>query len=133
MTEEDAKNYLMRVQYAPRDIAMLDEDYRWACNGIERIKALWSCACPPSALAALERYAKQTAAKRNEFLLLQKEAAARIDRVPDARLRDILSMRYLQGEKMETIALALCYEARYVARLHKKALAAFAAVEHDAR
>ena len=130
MTEEDAKNYLMRVQYSPRDIALLDEEYRWACNGIERIKALWSCACPPSALAAVERYAKRIAAKRNVLLRLQKEAAARIDRVPDARLRDILSMRYLQGEELKTIASALCYEARYVARLHKKALAAFADAEH---
>lgn len=64
----------------------------------------------------LERYAR-----------LACEIEAQIDRVDDARLRDLLRWRYLNGWAWERVAEAMHYERRQVFRLHNRALRAFAA------
>ena len=42
--------------------------------------------------------------------------------VQDERLRDILRRRYIDGDRMEKIAVDLCLDYRWVQRLHAKAL-----------
>lgn len=73
-----------------------------------------------------KRYAKRVTVKRDALLRFREEAAARIERLPDVRFREILKSRYLEGDTWEWIAGGLCYDVRHVQRLHKRALAAMA-------
>ena len=124
MTEEEACLYLTRVRDAKRDIALLEEDYRWACDGIERLKRIQIHGNLSASIANTKRYAKRVTVKRDALLRFREEAAARIERLPDERFRKILKERYLEGDTWEWIAGGMCYDVRYVHRLHKRAVAA---------
>ena len=122
MTEEETCLYLTRVRDAKRDIALLEADYRWACDGIERLKRIQI----HGKLAASIANTKRFTVKRDALLRFREEAAARIERLPDVRFREILKGRYLEGDTWEWIASWMGYDTRHVHRLHKRALAAMA-------
>jgi len=126
ITEEEACLYLTRVRDAKRDIALLVADYRWACDGIERLKQIQIHGNLAASIANTKRYAKRVTVKRDALLRFREEAAARIERLPDVRFREIFRCRYLEGDTWEWIAGGLCYDVRHVQRLHKRALAAVA-------
>ena len=126
MTEEEACLYLTRVCDAKRDIALLEADYRWACDGIERLKRIQIHGNLAASIANTKRYAKRVTVKRDALLRFREEAAARIERLPDVRFREILKSRYLEGDTWEWIASWMGYDTRHVHRLHKRALAAMA-------
>lgn len=98
MTEEEACLYLTRVRDAKRDIALLEADYRWACDGIERLKRIQIHGNLSASIANTKRYAKRVTVKRDALLRFREEAAARIERLPDERFRKILKERYLEGD-----------------------------------
>ena len=77
------------------------------------------------AIDRLKRYARNIDRKRKTARFVRKRASALIDRVPDARGREILRRRYMERETWEQIGVAIMYDTRYCARLCKKALSAF--------
>lgn len=58
----------------------------------------------------------------DEYVDLVRQAEAAIDRVPDARCRDVLRYRYLSGWTWEKIAEQMHYDERWVRHLHGLAL-----------
>lgn len=52
----------------------------------------------------------------------RKEIEGIIRAVEDSTLQTLLEYRYINGKKWEEIALLMCYDYRYVKKLHKKAL-----------
>ena len=125
MTSAEAKAYLTRARDAERDIVLLDDDCRWAMDNIAHLKRIQSHNDLAPAIDRLKHYARHVARKRPALIRLREEAAARIDRVPDARGREILRRRYMERETWELIGAAIMYDPHYCARLHKKALSAF--------
>ncbi len=65
MTEEEACLYLTRVRDAKRDIALLEADYRWACDGIERLKRIQIHGNLSASIANTKRYAKRVTGRRS--------------------------------------------------------------------
>ena len=64
-------------------------------------------------------------AKWDELIALRKEAEERIDNLKDGRYRAVLRRRYLQGRSFEEIAVDLCFDYRWIKRLHGRALTEF--------
>lgn len=126
MTSAEAKAYLTRARDAELDIVMLDDDCRWAMDNIAHLKRIQSHNDLAPAIDRLKHYARHVARKRPALIRLREEAAARIDRVPDARGREILRRRYMERQTWEQIGEALCYDVRYCSRLHNIALASAA-------
>lgn len=56
------------------------------------------------------------------MMATQREVVAVINAVPDARMREILSRRYISGQKFEEIAVTMNYDYRWITRLHGRAL-----------
>ena len=59
----------------------------------------------------------------DRLVSLRQTIEASIAAVQDERLRDILRRRYIDGDRMERIAVDLCLDYRWVRRLHARALA----------
>ena len=129
MTQEEAQAYLIRARDAPRDIAMLDTESQWVQDGIARLRKMQMRDEFTTAIASLKRYARNIDRKRKTAQFVRKRASALIDRVPDARGREILRRRYMERETWEQIGAAIMYDPHYCTRLCKKALSAFGACE----
>ena len=125
MTSAEAKAYLTRARDAERDIVLLDDDCRWAQDGIARLRKMQVRDEFTPAIDRLKHYARNIDRKRKTAQFVRKRASALIDRVPDARGREILRRRYMERETWEQIGAAIMYDPHYCARLHKKALSAF--------
>ena len=65
---------------------------------------------------------KQLANQRDRLVTLRQEIGMAIDSVPDARLRELLRLRYIDGLSFEQIAVRMNYSWRQVIRLHGAAL-----------
>ena len=52
----------------------------------------------------------------------RREIGAAIDTVPDARLQELLRLRYIEGMTWERVAVQIDYSYMQVCRLHGKAL-----------
>lgn len=61
--------------------------------------------------------------QRTELAQLRLEIGAAIASVSDARLRELLMLRYIDGRTWEQVAETMGYNARWVRRLHGHALA----------
>ena len=61
---------------------------------------------------------------------LKKKVEAAIEQVPDARAREILRLRYINGKRWEEIAVELNFNYRWVLRLHSEALKKLAIESH---
>lgn len=57
---------------------------------------------------------------------MKREAQAAIDRVEDARYRELLELYYIDRYTWEQVATTMGYDVRHVTRLHGEALQAFA-------
>lgn len=82
-------------------------------SGTDKSKAL-------DKLVELEQKYDRMAA---DYLTEYTEADRLIHSLEDAVLREVLERRYLLYQKWEEIAAAMCYDKRYIFKLHGKALA----------
>lgn len=126
MTSAEAKAYLTRARDVADDIRSCESEALWVMENIAHLKRIQSHNDLVPAIKTLTRYGRRIHACRHELIRLREEAAARIDRVPDARGREILRRRYMERQKWEQIGGALCYDVRYCSRLHNIALASAA-------
>lgn len=135
MTEmKQARNYLWRVRDAERELKLLEQEYEQAKSDILHLKAIQYDADKVSggkigdlsdAIAALEGYAERVNAKWDELIALRTEAEELIEQIADGRYREVLKRRYLWGQTLERIAVDLCFDYRWVKRLHGRAIVEF--------
>ncbi len=129
-----AKEYLWRVRNAARELKRLEEEYEQARNDILHIKGIsydgdrvsgGKIGDLSDAIAALEGYAQRLSAKWDELINLRETAKKLIDTLKDGRYREVLTLRYLDGQSWEQVAVTMGYTYRGVTGLHGKALKAF--------
>ena len=129
-----AKEYLWRVRDAALELERLEQEYEQARNDIMHLKGIaydgdrvsgGKIGDLSDAIATLERYAERVNAKWDELIALRQEAEAHIDALRDGRYREVLKRRYLRGQSLERIAVDLCFDYRWVKRLHSRALVEF--------
>ena len=70
----------------------------------------------------LVEFTKRIEEKTDRLYDIKCELDEAIESVPDARLRRLLKLRYIDFYTWEQIAEKMCYDLRWVHRLHKKAL-----------
>ena len=129
-----AKEYLWRVRNAARELKRLEEEYEQARNDILHIKGIsydgdrvsgGKIGDLSDAIAALEGYAQRLSAKWDELINLRETAKKLIDTLKDGRYREVLTLRYLDGQSWEQVAVTMGYTYRGVTGLHGKALKVF--------
>lgn len=126
MTSEEAKAYLIRARDAVHDIRSCESEAIWAMKNAAHLKRLQAGSDLAPAIKTLSRCGRRARIRRHALICLREAVATRIDRVPDARGREILRRRYMERQTWEQIGEALCYDVRYCSRLHNMALASAA-------
>ena len=129
-----AKEYLWRVRDAERELKQLEQAYTQARANILHLKGIAYDADKVTggkigdlsdAIAALEGYAQRLSAKWDELINLRETAKKLIDTLKDGRYREVLMLRYLDGQSWEQVAVTMGYTYRGVTGLHGKALKVF--------
>lgn len=135
MNNEEKKQYLRRYQAAKKRAKRIQEE----------IDALRSSETSPvglgdglphgSGTSDLSGYAarwdelvRELEAEKERQMVTYREIRQQIRMVPDATEREILSRRYLLGQRWEKISVEMNYDYRYVLKLHGKALLHFEVV-----
>ena len=129
-----AKEYLWRVRDAERELKQLEQAYTQARADILHLKGIAYDADKVTggkigdlsdAIVALEGYAQRLSAKWDELINLRETAKKLIDTLKDGRYREVLTLRYLDGQSWEQVAVTMGYTYRGVTGLHGKALKVF--------
>ena len=129
-----AKEYLWRVRDAERELKQLEQAYTQARADILHLKGIAYDADKVTggkigdlsdAIAALEGYAQRLNEKWDELINLRETAKKLIDTLKDGRYREVLTLRYLDGQSWEQVAVTMGYTYRGVTGLHGKALKVF--------
>lgn len=132
MNNEEKKQYLRRYQEAKKRAKRIQEE----------IDALRSSETSPvglgdglphgSGTSDLSGYAarwdalvRELEAEKERQMVTYREIRQQIRMVPDATEQEILSRRYLLGQRWEKISVEMNYDYRYVLKLHGKALLHF--------
>ena len=132
-----AKEYLWRVRDAERELKQLEQAYTQARADILHLKGIAYDADKVTggkigdlsdAIAALEGYAQRLSAKWDELINLRETAKRLIDTLKDGRYREVLTLRYLDGQSWEQVAVTMGYTYRGVTGLHGKALKVFSEI-----
>ena len=132
-----AKEYLWRVRDAERELKQLEQAYTQARADILHLKGIaydtdkvtgGKVGDLSDAIAALEGYAQRLNAKWDELINLRETAKRLIDTLKDGRYREVLTLRYLDGQSWEQVAVTMGYTYRGVTGLHGKALKVFSEI-----
>ena len=130
MTSQEKKEILLQYRVAERDEKRLEaEIQRWRSRA-EKMTAGYGGT--PSGggdgrslentMEHIDGLTRQLSDQRDRLVTLRREIGMAIDSVPDARLRELLRLRYIEGLSFEQIAVRLDYSWRQVIRLHGAAL-----------
>ena len=129
MTSKQAKEYLLRVRRAKREVQ------RYQALKAQARDLACSSTAPPDKLSVIggkggdvfARYAQYAATldeKISDLYDLQNEVTCTIARVPDSRYRELLLAYYVEGLTWEQTAVEMGYSYQNVVQfLHPKALA----------
>lgn len=129
MTSKQAKEYLLRVRRAKREVQ------RYQALKAQARDLACSSTAPPDKLSVIggkggdvfTRYAQYAATldeKISDLYDLQNEVTCTIARVPDSRYRELLLGYYVEGLTWEQTAVEMGYSYQNVVQfLHPKALA----------
>lgn len=129
MTSKQAKEYLLRVRRAKREVQ------RYQALKAQARDLACSSTAPPNKLSVIggkggdvfARYAQYAATldeKISDLYDLQNEVTCTIARVPDSRYRELLLAYYVEGLTWEQTAVEMGYSYQNVVQfLHPKALA----------
>jgi len=135
---EAKKQYLLRYRQAEREVQLLMEEK-------ERLLALATKVTPSySGETRSSGSGDRVGAAVDKIVQCEEEINRAIDRavglrteikgaiatVPDWKLREILTRRYILGQKWEQVAWEMSLEFRWVLRLHGMAIAELTIVDH---
>ena len=130
MTNQEKKEFLQQYRLAEMEEQRLEyEIERWRSRA-EKVTPGYSKApagggdgrSMEHTLERLGELAVELTHQRDNLIRLRREIGAAIDTVPDARLRELLRLRYIDGLSFEQIAVRMSYSWRQVIRLHGAAL-----------
>lgn len=131
MTNQQKKEYLQKYRSAEREEKRLElEILRWRARAEKTTTGF--CQASGGAgdgrslehtVARIDELAGQLTRKRDELVSLRRAIGAAIDAVPDARLRELLKLRYIEGLTWGKLAVVMGYDdLRWLYRLHGRAL-----------
>lgn len=132
MTNQEKKEALQQYLSAGREEERLEREIqRWRSRA-EKMTAGYSRASGGTGddrsleqtVARIDELTRQLTCQREELVSLRRSIGAAIDAVPEARLRELLRLRYIDGMSFEQIAVKMNYCWRQVLRLHGRALSA---------
>lgn len=130
MTSQEKKEILLQYRRVVREVQDLEtEIQRWRSRA-EQMTAGYGPT--PSGggdgrslehtVAHIDDLTRQLDQRLDRLVTLRREIGRAIDSVPDARLRELLRLRYIEGLSFEQIAVRMNYSWRQVIRLHGAAL-----------
>lgn len=130
MTNQEKKEYLQRYRAAEREEARLCREIgRWRSKA-EQMTAGYGPAPTGSGdgrslehtLEHLDELTRRLIHQRDEMVALRLQTGAAIGAVPDPRLRELLTLRYVEGMTWERIAVHMGLSYQWVCKLHGNAL-----------
>ncbi|MCD8087118.1 MAG: hypothetical protein LUE22_00820 [Oscillospiraceae bacterium] len=130
MTIDETKAYLQRYREAGRQAARLEQEIaRWKAQS-QRLTASYGTAPPgggngrsiEAAVTHVDELTRELSAQVEALLALRREVETAISAVEDARHRELLRCRYIDGQTWEQIAEAMAYDIRWIYKLHRSAL-----------
>lgn len=130
MTSQEKKEILLQYRVAEREEKRLEaEIQRWRSRA-EKMTAGYGGT--PSGggdgrslentMAHIDDLTRQLSDQRDRLVTLRRNIGTAIDSVPDARLRELLRLRYIEGLTFEQIAVRMSYSYKQTCRLHGMAL-----------
>lgn len=130
MTNQEKAAYLSKYRKAVNDIKIASEELQTWREIATRISPQYSGMPHGSdgsdklqtAVLEIAELSESIEQHIREAKKLRAQVQQVIDGVEDNTLHTLLTYRYIQGKKWEEIALLMCYDYRYVKKLHKKAL-----------
>lgn len=135
---EAKKQYLLRYRQAEREVRLLMEEKEQLESMATRITPSYSGEARGSSEGSrIESSAEKLDACRRKLdaavcraLDIRQEIDALIQAVPEWKLRELLTRRYILGQKWEQVAWEMSLEFRWVLRLHGMAIAELTIVDH---
>ena len=130
MTNQEKKEILQQYRLAEMEEQRLEHEIeRWRSRA-ERMTAGYSKApagggdgrSMEHTLERLGELAGELTHQWDKMVRLRREIGAAIDTVPDARLQELLRLRYIEGLSFEQMAVRMGYSWRQIIRLHGVAL-----------
>lgn len=130
MTNQEKKEHLQKYRTAEREEKRLElEIQRWRSRA-EKMTTGHSLASGGTGdgrslehtVERIDELTGQLVRQREELVSLRRSIGAAIDGVPDARLRELLRLRYIEGMTWEQVSVSMNYSYMQVCRLHGKAL-----------
>lgn len=130
MTNQEKKEFLQQYRLAEMEEQRLEHEIeRWRSRA-ERMTAGYSKApagggdgrSMEHTLERMGELAVELTQQRDKLIRLRREIGVAIDTVPDARLQELLRLRYIDGMTWERVAVQMDYSYMQVCRLHGKAL-----------
>lgn len=135
MNNEEKKQYLRRYQEAKKRAKRIQEEIDALRSSETSPVGLGDGMPKGSGTSDLSGYAarwdalvRELEAEKERQMVTYREIRQQIRMVPDATEREILSRRYLLGQRWEKISVEMNYDYRYVLKLHGKALLHFEVV-----
>lgn len=132
MSNDEKKQYLCRYLEAKRraallqtQIAQMQEDATSVCVKMDGMPHGNNYRDLSGYTARLDTLLRKLEAEREEQMIVYQEIKHRIDQMEHSVDREILTRRYLLGQKWEKIAVEMNYEYRYLLRLHGRSLELF--------
>lgn len=130
MTNQEKKEILQQYRLAEMEEQRLEHEIeRWRSRA-EKVTPGYSKApagggdgrSMEHTLERLGELAVELTQQRDKLIRLRREIGAAIDTVPDARLQELLRLRYIEGMTWERIAVKLDKTYQWVCKLHGDAL-----------
>ena len=135
MNNEEKKQYLRRYQEAKKRAKRIQEEIeelrssKTSPVGLRDGMPHGSGTSDLSGYAArLDALVRELEAEKEMQMVTYREIRQQIRMVSDATEQEILSRRYLLGQRWEKISVEMNYDYRYVLKLHGKALLHFEVV-----
>lgn len=131
MTSQEKKEVLLQYQRTEREVRDLEAELRRWRSRAEQMTAGYGPT--PSGggdgrslertVAHMDDLTRQLAQRLDRLVTLRQQTGSAIDSVADARLRELLRLRYIEGLTWGKLAVAMGYDdLRWVYRLHGRAL-----------
>lgn len=131
MTSQEKKEYLQQYRMAEQEEErLIGEIERWRSRA-EKMTAGYRLSPAGGGdgrslehtVERIDALIRQLTAQLDELVTLRQEIGACIDAVPEARLRELLKLRYIDGMSLAQIADRMNYCYKQIRRLHLRALA----------
>lgn len=130
MTSQEKKEILLQYRAAEREEKRLElEIQRWRSRAEKMTSGYGGTPSGDgdgrsleNTMAHIDDLTRQLSDQRDRLVTLRREIGMAIDSVPDARLRELLRLRYIDGMTWERIAVKLDKTYQWVCKLHGDAL-----------